>query len=357
MSSETVPILQPIQVGDVTLQHRIALCPLTRFRADANHVVHDVTAEYYAQRSAAPGTLLISEATFISGPATGYTHAPGVWTEDQIAGWKKVVDAVHAKGSFLYLPASSEALKIEAGGPYDVVSASDLPFKGGETPRPLTEAEIQEYIGWYATAAKNFVELAGGDGVEIHNVSNVRTDKYGGSVENRCRFGLEVVKAVVDAVGAKKTAIRLSPYTEFQGMKMSPLSKIKETFSYLISEIAKFDLAYLHVVESRASSNFDRDDVPDGETLDFVYDLWKNPIVVAGGFNSENILTEKRPNTIVGVGRFFISNPDLVERVRKNIPFTPYDRSTFYLQGPEQTRGYTDWPTAAEAAASVTASA
>ncbi|CAE6434971.1 unnamed protein product [Rhizoctonia solani] len=244
------------------------MAPLTRFRADKDHVHHDVATEYYAQRAGTPGTLIISEATFIASEAGGFENVPGVWNDNQIAAWKKVTDAVHAKGSYIFMQlwalgraAEPEVLKRD-GHPYISSSASVLERKGypNVTPRELTKAEIQKYIGYYAQAARNAVFGAGFDGVEIHGANgylvdqftqdtcNQRTDEYGGSIEKRSRFALEVVAAVSEAVGAKRTGIRFSPWGKFQGMRMeNPIP----TFAYLTSEIARQhpEFAYVHFVE------------------------------------------------------------------------------------------------------------
>ncbi|GAA5923995.1 hypothetical protein JCM3775_005568 [Rhodotorula graminis] len=370
MTATKTALFAPIRVGSMELEHRNVLAPLTRFRADDEHVHHDVAAEYYAQRGSFPGTMLITEATFIDPKAGTYDNAPGIYSRAQVDGWRKVVDAVHAKGSKVVMQlwalgraADPKALKRETGE--DVQSASDIPFEGGAKPRPLTKDEIKEYVGFYARAAKMFIEEAGGDACEIHNAngylpdqflqtnSNQRTDEYGGSVENRARFSLEILKAVTDAVGAERVGIRLSPYSTFQGMKM-PLKDIHETFSYLVKQIAErhSDLAYIHAVESRIAGNAD---VPEdkAETLDFLQDLWApRPFIVAGGFDPESAraAADSRENTLVAWGRLWISSPDLPRRVRDGIPLTPYNRDTFYLKGPTQTKGYTDYPTADETA-------
>ena len=234
----TSRLFQPLKIGNVELSNRIVLAPLTRFRADDDHVPLPFVPEYYAQRGSYPGTLLVTEATFIAPQAGGFSNAPGIWSPAQIASWKNVTDAVHKKGSFIFLQlwalgraADADQLKAELGEKGVVKSASNIPFKGGATPQALTEEEIHEYIGLYAQAAKNAIE-AGFDGVEVHSangylidqflqdVSNDRTDAWGGSIEKRARFGLEVAKAVVEAVGAEKTGIRISPFSVFQGMKM-----------------------------------------------------------------------------------------------------------------------------------------
>jgi NADPH2 dehydrogenase len=180
--------------------------------------------------------------------------------------------------------------------------------------------------------------------------SNQRDDEYGGSVENRSRFGLRVVEAVQAAIGQAKTAIRLSPYTHFQGMRMA-MPDIKETYSYFVTELKyRFpDMAYLHLVESRIAGSVTVE-ADEAETVDFLYDIWTpKPLLVAGGFKQEDAAREAaaRQNTVVVFGRYFLSTPDLVERIRQNIPFNPYNRETFYLKGDEP-RGYIDYPFATE---------
>jgi NADPH2 dehydrogenase len=252
--------------------------------------------------------------------------------------------------------ASLAELKKELGPDAKVVSASDLDFDGRPgpgKPTPLTEEEIKEYIGLYAQAAKNAVE-AGFDGVEIHgangylidqflqDVSNIRTDAWGGSIEKRARFGIEVAKAVIDVVGADRTGIRMSPFSEFQGMKMADP---KPQFSYFVGELKKLKLAYIHVVESRIAGNAD---VEHTAKVNFLVDLWDNqsPVLIAGGFtpaSAKKLVDEEFKNRDVAVvfGRYFISNPDLVFRIKEGVDFTPYDREKFYNK--KQVDGYTTW--------------
>ncbi|TVY31769.1 putative inactive dehydrogenase [Lachnellula occidentalis] len=362
----TSKLFQPLKLGNVQLSNRIALAPLTRVRADDNHVHFPMAAEYYAQRGSVPGTFLISEATFIAPQAGGIPNVPGIWNAEQIAAWKKVTDAVHAKGSYIYLQlwalgraAGAATLTAELGPDAKVKSASDIPFEGGDKPEALSETEVQEYIGLYAQAAKNAVE-AGFDGVEVHSangylidqflqdVSNKRTDAWGGSVEKRARFGLEVVKAVIAAVGAEKTGIRISPYSTFQGMKMKS-DAIVEQFSYYTRELKKLNLAYLHIIESREWYTAEQHDASGSESVKFLVDIWDNtsPVLLASGYKTESAYTAvdkewKDKDVVIVFGRYFISNPDLVFRIKEKIELTPYDRSKFYL--PKQALGYTDWP-------------
>jgi NADPH2 dehydrogenase len=264
-------LFTPLNVGNNLLQHRLVMAPLTRYRADDNHVQLDIAQEYYTQRASVPGTMLITEATFISPRTSGYRNVPGIYSKAQIAAWKKITDAVHAKGSFIWCQlwalgraAQADVLREESGSRF--LSSSAIPIAEGKpVPEAMTEEEIWEFVGDYAAAARNAIE-AGFDGVEIHgangylvdqftqDTSNHRTDAWGGSVENRARFGLEVAKAVVEAVGAERTAIRLSPFSPFQAMKMKdPIPQ----FAYLAKGLKELKLAYLHVVESRVSGNAD----------------------------------------------------------------------------------------------------
>ncbi|OCH84792.1 NADH:flavin oxidoreductase/NADH oxidase [Obba rivulosa] len=365
MSTEAAPkLFQPIQVGDIQLKHRVVLAPLTRFRADKSHTHGDLAVEYYSQRGSTPGTLLISEGAFISAKAGGYSNVPGLWTDAQLAAWKKVTDAVHAKGSYIYAQlwalgrtANAEQLKSEDPS-YDVVSASDIPLAGGPKPRPLTTEEIKEFVEAYRTAAYNAVHRAGFDGVEIHgangylvdqflqDVTNKRTDAYGGSVENRARFALEVVDAVAGAVGAQKTGIRLSPWGEFNEMRMADP---KPQFAHLVQQLKARHpgLAYVHLVEPRVAGNDEREPAA-GESNDFIRDIWlPQPLISAGGYTRDlAIEVAEKTGELIAAGRYFISNPDLPKRLKHNVPLTPYNRDTFYI--PESPKGYIDYPFAEE---------
>jgi NADPH2 dehydrogenase len=353
-------LFSPLRIGQCQLQHRIVLAPLTRFRATDSHVQLPFVKDYYAQRASVPGTLLITEATFISPRASGYPNVPGIWNAEQIEAWKEVTKAVHEKGSYIFLQlwalgraADPKALK-ELGG-YEVVSSSPTPEKEtSPVPHELSVEEIKGFVGDYAQAAKNSIE-AGFDGVEIHgangylvdqftqDVCNKRTDGYGGSIENRSRFGLEVAKAVVDAVGADRTGIRLSPFSSFQGMKMKdPIPQ----FSHLLKGLKQLNLAYVHVVESRISGNADTEST---EKIDFVLDIWgkTSPVLVAGGFKPDSAKRaaneEYRDRDVAIVfGRYYISNPDLPFRLKNELELAQYNRDTFYKA--KSMEGYTDYP-------------
>lgn len=348
-------LFEPLQLGNLQLQNRVVLAPLTRYRADDDHVPLPFVPEYYAQRASTPGTLLVTEATFIAPQASGYSNAPGIWSQAQISSWKKVTEAVHAKGSFIFLQlwalgrtAHLSELVKDVGEDAKLVGAGDIPLAGGEKPKSLSEDEIKEYTELYAQAAKNSIE-AGFDGVEIHgangylidqflqNVTNNREDSYGGSVENRSRFGLEVTKAVIDAVGAEKTAIRISPFSQYQEMKMKdPVPQ----FSHFTSELKKLKLAYIHICDMVR--------VADASKVDFLIKIWDNqsPFLICGGFDAasakKTVDEEYKDYDIVVVfGQLFISNPDLVFRLKERVELTPADPSLFYNK--KQEHGYIDW--------------
>ncbi|RPD53056.1 NADH:flavin oxidoreductase/NADH oxidase [Lentinus tigrinus ALCF2SS1-7] len=358
-TSPTPALFQPIQVGEMTLNHRIVLGPQTRLRNTAEHVPTDLVTEFYAQRASVAGTLLITEATYISPQASGQPHAPGIWNDEQVAAWKKVTDAVHAKDSFIYSQlwalgraARPELLQKEyPDAPY--VSASPIPLseRPNDIPRELTKDEIKEYVGWYADAAKNAIK-AGFDGVEIHgangylvdqflqNVSNKRTDEYGGPIENRARFALEVVDGIVAAIGADKTAIRLSPWSRFQDMREEdPVP----TFTYLVNKFKERhpDLAYIHVVAPGAPGG---EGPKDPSQSDFIKKLWgSRPVITCGGYDRESGLkVAEETGQIIGYARAFTANPDLPYRLRHNIPLNEVEYDTLYL--PLSERGYTTYP-------------
>ncbi|KAK1823784.1 hypothetical protein LTR12_001739 [Friedmanniomyces endolithicus] len=362
---------EPLQLGHCQLKHRMVMAPLTRFRSTMEHIPGKYMKEYYEQRASVPGTLLITEATFIAPQAGGYNNVPGIWSDEQVEAWKPIVDAVHAKGSFIYLQlwalgraagAEAAAKNLQREGPYPVVSSSALAISSEyEEPTSLTEEEIQTFVKYCANAASNSMK-AGFDGVEIHgangylidqfwqDVSNRRTDGYGGSIEKRARFGLEVTKAVIEACGgdSKKVGMRLSPWSTFQSMGMQePIPQ----FSYIVEELKKLKLTYLHLVESRTSgkSAVDAEYATVTGNNDKLAEVWgvSAPIILAGGFDAEKakkavseIYTTE--NVCIAFGRAFISTPDLPFRIQHGIELAPYDRKTFYKA--ESPDGYIDYP-------------
>ena len=350
-------LFKPISIGHCKLSHRLSMAPMTRYRATDEHNPTDDMVEYYRQRTGTPGTLIISEGTFISPVDGGYANAPGIYTDAQIAGWRKVTDAVHANGSaiFCQLWSLGRAAATDVSGREGITvsSASALQLDDKHlVPKALTEEEVSARVQNYATAAKNAV-AAGFDGVEIHGAngylvdqftqsnSNQRTDRYGGSIENRSRFALEVAAAVSAAIGPEKTGIRLSPWSTFQGMRMQdPVPQ----FSHLIGGLNKLNLAFLHVVESRI---FGSTDAEGNATLDFAYNLWDGPLLVAGGYtpaSAAKLVDEDHPDKdiVVAIGRYWTSTPDLPFRTQNKLDWVKYDRSTFYT--PKNPRGYIDYP-------------
>jgi NADPH2 dehydrogenase len=355
-------ITSPIEIGRCSLRHRVVMAPMTRLRADENHAPLDMMVDYYSQRASVPGTLLITEATFVSAKSRGRDeNAPGIYTKEHIQRWKRITDEVHSKGSYIFMQlwhvgraARQQALD-KAG--LEMVSSSDIPIdEEHPTPRPMTPEEIWECIESFASAARNAIE-AGFDGVEIHaangylidqftqDTCNQRIDEWGGSVENRSRFCLEIAKAVSREIGPDRTAIRLSPFSTFQGMRMADP---EPQFTHLISELRLLGLAYLHLVEPRIAGNVDRT-VDDKETLHFAFRAWgeSGPVILAGGYTAEKAnealdTTFKGKAVAFAFGRHFISNPDLPFRLASGISLSPYQRDTFYKV--KSVDGYTDYP-------------
>jgi NADPH2 dehydrogenase len=345
------------------------MAPLTRFRSSDSHVpLVPLMATYYAQRaSSLPGTLLVTEATFISPSAGGYDNVPGIFNQAQIDAWKQVTDAVHAAGGYIFCQlwslgraanpevAEKEGFVVHSSSAVPLPEV-DSPVLGAKAvPVAMSVEEIRVRVQEYAAAARNAV-AAGFDGVEIHGANgylvdqfiqdtcNRRTDEYGGSVENRSRFAVEVVQAVVDAVGAERTAIRLNPWGRFQGMRMAdPVPQFED----VISKIKGFGLAYLHLVQTKVPGSEDAPVAGGADSLDFALRLWDGPVLIAGGLtptNARYLVDEefKNKNVIATFGRHFISTPDLPFRIKEGIELNPYDRSTFYT--PKSPVGYIDQP-------------
>ncbi|RAH69143.1 alkene reductase [Aspergillus aculeatinus CBS 121060] len=360
-------LFEPVRVGKMTLHHRIVFAPLTRNRNDDDHTPLPFMAQYYADRASTPGTLVISEATAVSHLEEGQEHTPGFVTERQVAAWKAIIDAVHAQGSYYFQQlwgmgrAADPALLAQRG--LRNRSSSAVPLAGvAAVPAEMTEAEIAEVIQSFADTARRVVD-AGGDGVEVHcahgylldqflsDAVNRRTDRWGGSTENRARLVLEVVRAVVAAVGADRVALRLSPYAAFQHAEKGD---IRRQYLYVIAQLKATvpPLAYLSLVEATGDPGaliFGAKAVNQGKTLDFILEAWENrsPVVVAGGYQPETAVWAleeryKKWDTLVAFGRHFLANPDLVFRVRHGIELNKYNRPTFYL--PKNEVGYNDYP-------------
>ncbi|SPO06453.1 probable NADH:flavin oxidoreductase/12-oxophytodienoate reductase [Cephalotrichum gorgonifer] len=358
-------LFEPVAIGPLKLQHRVAMAPLTRYRAGRDHILLPIAAEYYTQRASEPGTLLISEATHISPRHCAGEHAAGIWTQSHIDAWKSVTDAVHAKGSFIFCQLIGPGRAGRQEG-FPLYSSSPTPMEdGAEVPIEMSEEEIRECVEDFRVAARNAMD-AGFDGVELHgangylidqftqDVCNVRSDRWGGSVENRSRFVCEVAEAVAGEIGSDRLGVRLSPWNTWQGMKME-VAAATEQFSDVIRRLKQLRIAYLHLVESRVINSVDCEKE---EGLEFAFDIWQNqtPILVAGGFTAERALAAvdeeyKGHDTVVVFGRYFLSTPDLVYRVRHGLAPNAYDRATFYT--PETREGYVDYPFSEEFLASV----
>jgi N-ethylmaleimide reductase len=356
-------LFSPIQIGAIDLSHRVVLGPMTRMRADLpGNVPNDLMATYYGQR-ASQGGLMITEATYISPTGNGGYASPGIVTDAQVAGWRKIVDAVHAKGAKILLQlwhvGRQSHVDLQPNGqPPIAPSAIQAEVRAllasgpaiGSMPRAIELSEIPGVIAEYRRGAER-AKHAGFDGVEVHAAngylidqflqdnSNRRTDACGGSVENRTRLLLEVVEAVKSVWGRGRVGVRIGPSNKFGGMGDS---RPDVTFPYIARALAPLGLAYLHIIEPRVAGNVSDDEKPPVASGS-LRPLFKGPVIAAGGFNAagaDAILTRGEAD-LVAFGRHFLANPDLPERLRRNFPLNPYDRGTFYYGG---AKGYADYP-------------
>ncbi|MBD2096478.1 alkene reductase [Trichocoleus sp. FACHB-591] len=371
--SANVDLLSPVKLGPYELPNRLVMAPLTRNRASAGYVPGALIATYYAQRASAG--LIISEASQVSPQGLGYPSTPGIYSPEQVAGWRLITDAVHAKGGRIFLQlwhvGRISHPSLQPDGALPVAPSAIAPtgqastYEGMQpfvTPRALETHEIPGIVEQYRQGAQNALE-AGFDGVEIHAANgylidqflrdgtNHRTDEYGGSIENRARFLLEVTAAVTSVWGGVGEAsrngncvgVRLSPSGSFNSMSDSdPVA----TFSYAAQALNQFNLAYLHIVEPRADENFTADTPASRLTTGYFRSIFKGTLIAAGGYDREsgNAALANGEADLVAYGRHFIANPDLPERFALNAPLNPADRSTFY--GGDE-RGYIDYPTLA----------
>ena len=361
-------LFSPLQLGPYRLSHRVVLAPLTRMRAERDSFApRPLNAVYYAQR-ATPGGLLIAEASPVAATGRGNPGTPGIYSKAQIAGWRGVVDAVHAKGGLIFLQlwhvGRVSHSSFQPGGALPV-APSAVPIPGlttmtasgkpepYETPRALESPEISGVIDSFRQGARHALE-AGFDGVEIHGANgylieqflqshtNLRTDQYGGSVANRARFLLEITQAVIEVWGADRVGVRLSPYGVANGSgEPDPMP----LYTHVIEALNPLGLAYLHFIEPRSSgagrAEVNHQNVPSAMVL--FRPIWKGVLITAGGFTGEtaNAAIAEGHADAIAFGRIFISNPDLPRRLKEGLPLTPYDRATFY--GGEAA-GYTDYP-------------
>lgn len=364
MTNTTSALFRPLRVGECALHHKLVLSPMTRFRADDAGVPLPSVKEYYTQRASVPGTLLITEATAISPRARGFANVPGIWSQEQIHGWRQVVDSVHSKGSYIWLQLwatgrSADVDVLEANG-FPLTSSSAVPVGPGEpVPRALDEQEIEDYIEEHVRGAKNAL-LAGFDGVEIHGANgflidqfaqescNQRTDAWGGSIQKRARLGLEIARRIVHEIGAERVGYKLSPWSTFQGM--GTMSDLVAQFEHVITRLRDMDIAYLHLANSRWVEDVTQ---PDIDNAIFLRKWGKTkPVLLAGGYDADSARTvvdhtfADQHNVAVAFGRLYISNPDLPFRLQHGLPLQPYDRDTFYV--PLSDEGYTNYPVSDE---------
>jgi len=363
MTDET--LFEPYTLGSLTLSNRVVLAPLTRNRAGAGFVPSEFAATYYSQRASAG--LLIAEATQISQQGQGYQDTPGIYSQAQIDGWRKVTDAVHAKGGRIFLQlwhvgrVSHTDLQENGAAPVapSAIRAVTKTFVNNgfvdvSEPRELELSELPGIVNDFRQAAANAI-AAGFDGVEIHGANgylldqfvkdnaNVRTDAYGGSIENRARLLLEVTAAVVGEIGAERTGIRISPVSPTNGVASSDP---QAQFDYIVDQLDALDIVYLHVVEGATGGP--RDVAPfDFEAL---RRRFKNTYIANNGYDLDlatSRLTGGKAD-LFAFGRPFIANPDLVERLKSAAPLAALNPTTLFGGG---AAGYIDYPTLADSSA------
>jgi N-ethylmaleimide reductase len=368
-------LFSPTQIGPITLSHRVVMAPLTRSRSlQPGDIPSDLMREYYTQR-ASDGGFIISEATSISITGRGWLGAPGLYSDEQVEGWKKITAAVHAKGGHMFsqLWHTGRSSHVEVTGGKTPVSASVNPSYwkddshvvstpiGWVKPSPHRALDIAETPGIiedYRKAAER-AKAAEFEGVELHAAngylidqflqdgSNHRTDAYGGSIESRSRLLLQVVKALISVWGGDRVAVRIGPSGTWNGMSDSNPQAL---FDYVADQLNPFGLAYLHIIEPRIKGNVL---VAEGQgpiASEQLRKIFKGKIIAAGGFEPDTAeaIVEKDDADLVTFGRYFISNPDLPKRIKLGLPLNDYDRDTFYTF---DARGYTDYPFYGEQAA------
>ncbi|WP_285349495.1 alkene reductase [Pseudomonas sp. ME-P-057] len=362
----TLYLQKELLIGKARLSHRVVMAPLTRLRAtEPAGVPTELMVEYYAQR-ASEGGLIITEATNISEQAKGVPGAPGIFTDEQQQSWRKVVEAVHAKGGVIFLQlwhtgrashSSHNSLGSLPVGPSAIAVSSNAMGAGfqncpREAPTPLSREAIAAIVADYRTATSRAIN-AGFDGVEIHAANgylidqflhdnvNTRKDEYGGPVSSRAKFLLEVVDAVGEASSGRPVGVRLSPYGTFNDMHDSDPEHL---FREVIHLLGRKPVSYLHLIEPRANAGLreEHDMTKPSSVSRLFHNTFPRPIIVSGGFNrqrAESLIQDEMADAIA-FGRHFISNPDLPNRLFNDHPLSAYDRATFYGGG---AAGYTDY--------------
>jgi N-ethylmaleimide reductase len=360
-------LFTPVQVGAITLTHRIVMPPMSRLRAQwPSGVPSDLMLEYYGQRTS-DGGLIFTEATAVASSARGYRGAPGIYNNEQVSGWKRITDAVHAKGGcmFAQLWHAGRTTHVAVTGEQPVTASVDpvywadpsilvvtpVGFSQPSPHRALETAEIAGIVQQYRAAALN-AKKAGFDGVELmaanghlidqflQDNSNKRTDRYGGTIENRARLLLEAVVALVNVWSADRVGVRIAPSGTFNDMADS---NPRTLFRYVAERLNDFRLAYLHVIEPRIKGGQLIAEGQDSVAAQELSKVFHGPIIAAGGFEPDTAeaTVANGDASLIAFGRHFIANPDLPKRIKLGLPLNPYDRSTFYGF---EARGYTDYP-------------
>lgn len=346
-------LFQPLQVGDIKISNRIVMAPLTRQRAGSLRIPNDLMREYYEQRSSAG--LILTEATSIDPMGVGYKDTPGIWNAEQVRGWKRITEAVHEKGGKIFLQLwhvgrisdphflnGQTPLAPSAIQPSGYVSLL-RPQRSFVTPRALLTQEVKDIVQLYQRAAEN-AKLADFDGVEIHAANgylidqflqtktNHRQDEYGGSVQNRARFLLEVTDAAIKVWGAGRVGVHLAPASDSHDMGDD---NPQETFGYVARELGLRKIAFI----------FTREGQREGYLTPLIKKEFGGVVIANQGLDpvQASNLIEAGTADAVAWGKYFISNPDLPERIRLGIGFTPFNQESFYSEGPQ---GYTDYPRA-----------
>lgn len=359
-------LFTPGQLGEYELKNKVVMAPMTRCRAVEENAPNDLMRKYYHQRSGAG--LIITEGTSPSPNGLGYARIPGMFSEAQIAGWQSVTEAVQKEGAKMFiqlmhcgrvghplnLPAGAELLAPSAVAAAGKMYTDQQGEQNHPTPRAMTEQDIEEAQNEFVSSAQKAVFNAGFDGVELHAAngyllnqfinpkSNVRTDKYGGSVENRCRFVLETARAVAEAIGKGKVGMRISPYVVMNDMGI--YEGIEETYAYLSAELNKIGIVYLHIVDH---ASMGAHEVPT-KVKNIIRKNFSGTIILSGGYDAERAEEDLKAakGDLVAFGRPFISNPDLVYRMEHSLEMNDWDSNTFYTPSAE---GYTDYPVSEEA--------
>jgi N-ethylmaleimide reductase len=352
------------KLGNLILQNHVVMAPMTRNRATANHLPTDIMATYYAQRASVG--LIITEGVGPSPNGEGYARMPSIYSAAQVEAWKKITEAVHAKGGKIFaqlmhtgrighpnhLAENAEVIAPSAVAAAGEIYTDEAGMLAHPTPRALTTDEVEQTIQEFVTASKNAIE-AGFDGVELHGANgylieqfispdtNQRTDEYGGSIENHSRFLLEIAEAAGQTIGFDKVGVRLSPYNVFNDIK--PYADVDQTYEYIAQKLNELGVVYIHLVNH---SSMGGPVIPDS-VVNAIRDAYKGALILSGGYDAqraEDDLTNG-PGDLIAFGRPLIANPDFVERLQIGAELNELDYSTFYTSSE---KGYTDYPVLVE---------